>query len=184
MGANQDAERRRRFENLYRDFYGDIRAYAMRRTSPELVQDVVNESFLVAWRRLDAVPADAKPWLFAVARRVISNQRRSEARARRLRERLALRRVELSFVVDYESASDPEVLRAFQRLSGQDQELLALVAWDDLTPREAAASLAISYGSFRARLHRARGRLQSALTRLDPEGDATASRKVAPSEVR
>ena len=47
------------------------------------------ETFLVAWRRLDDVPADALPWLYGVARRVLANQRRSADRGAALERRLA-----------------------------------------------------------------------------------------------
>jgi RNA polymerase sigma-70 factor, ECF subfamily len=53
-----------KFEGLFRENYAAVRAYALRRASPELAQDVVAETFLVAWRRLDDVPGDALPWLY------------------------------------------------------------------------------------------------------------------------
>jgi RNA polymerase sigma-70 factor (ECF subfamily) len=37
-----------------------------------MAPDVVAETFLVAWRRLDDVPADPLPWLYGVARRVLA----------------------------------------------------------------------------------------------------------------
>ncbi len=47
------------------------------------------ETFLVAWRRLDDVPADALPWLYGVARRVLANERRSAGRRAALEQRVA-----------------------------------------------------------------------------------------------
>lgn len=61
--------------------------------------------------------------------------------------------------------------RAFGRLSGDDREALALVAWDGLTPAKAARSLGCSPVAFRVRLHRARRRLARALQH-EREGEA------------
>lgn len=58
-----------------------------------------------------------------------------------------------------------DLARAFARLSETDQEALALIAWDGLTPGEAAGVLAISTSAFSVRLSRARRRLR---THLDP----------------
>ncbi|MGH2908584.1 MAG: RNA polymerase sigma factor, partial [Solirubrobacteraceae bacterium] len=52
-----------------------VRAYALRRTDPVSADDVVMEVFVVACRRLDAVPDGPLPWLLGCARRVLANQR-------------------------------------------------------------------------------------------------------------
>src|SRR3954447_11307673 len=80
-----------RFGRIYRAQAAAILAYALRRVEDtEDAADVVAETFLVAWRRLDEVPIDAtaRLWLFAVARRVVANQHRAERRRSRLAERL------------------------------------------------------------------------------------------------
>ena len=76
MGDIVERTREDRFEELFREHYGAVRGYALRRALGEPAQDAVSETFLVAWRQLDDVPADALPWLFGVARRVLANQRR------------------------------------------------------------------------------------------------------------
>ncbi len=59
--------REAQFNRLYELHLEAVRAYAWRR-APGLADDVVAETFLVAWRRLDDVPADdALPWLIGVA---------------------------------------------------------------------------------------------------------------------
>ncbi|HEX6652604.1 MAG TPA: sigma factor, partial [Thermoleophilaceae bacterium] len=75
-----EPNRGERFERMFRDSYPLVRAYALRRAAPEGAQDVVAETFLVAWRRLEDVPEDPLPWLYGAARRVLANQRRSAAR--------------------------------------------------------------------------------------------------------
>ena len=80
-----EAERARRLEALFDAHSGRVFAYAARRSSPQDADDVVGETFLVAWRRLDAVPPDALPWLLGVARKVLSNRRRGLLRNRACR---------------------------------------------------------------------------------------------------
>ena len=52
----------------------------MRRGAGANADDVVSETFLVAWRRLEAIGEDPLPWLLGVARRVLSNARGGERR--------------------------------------------------------------------------------------------------------
>ena len=148
-----------RFGRLYRDQGRAILAYALRRVEdPEDAADVVAETFLVAWRRLDEVPNDAraKLWLFGVARRVIANRHRAERRRTRLGERLAESlRTEL--------ATQP----APAGEAADDRELLLLVSWEELSPGEAAKVLGVSSLAARSRLHRARRRLRALLEQHD-----------------
>jgi DNA-directed RNA polymerase specialized sigma24 family protein len=80
MSEIVERTREDRFEELFREHYRAVRGYALRRAPGDLAQDVVSETFLAAWRRLDDVPDDALPWLYGVARRVPANQRRSADR--------------------------------------------------------------------------------------------------------
>lgn len=149
-----------RFERLYRANYSAVLAYALRRTAAEHAHDVAAETFLVAWRRLDEVPAEARPWLLGVARRVLANQRRSERRRRALATRLASEPPAAS--AQRETA--PEcVLSALASLPERDRETLLLVAWDGLDHAQAAAAAGCSRPAFAVRLHRARRRLLKAL---------------------
>lgn len=84
--------RRRRFEDLFAAYSSDVVAYCgWRAGSASDAQDAVGEVFLTAWRRLDELPEGdaARIWLYAAARRVIANQRRSNRRRVALHERLA-----------------------------------------------------------------------------------------------
>src|SRR5215467_1990764 len=88
-------DRAEQFSDLYQGQYEAVLRYALRRTDPETARDVVAEAFLVAWRRLDAVPADqgeARPWLYGVARRVLANAERSRRRAERVTAKLSQQR--------------------------------------------------------------------------------------------
>src|SRR5215212_10070116 len=131
--------REKRFEGLFRASYPAVRAYALRRTSPETAQDAVSETFLVAWRRLDDVPADALPWLYAVARRVLANQRRGADRSDALAERLASHEPPPAGRDPGHSAGEAELLRlALARLPDTGREALMLVAWEGLSGADAA----------------------------------------------
>jgi RNA polymerase sigma-70 factor, ECF subfamily len=80
-----------RFNALYCAHSQAVLRYAGRRTDPDSAGDIVAETFLVAWRRLDDVPTgpgQAEPWLYAVARRVLANAERSNRRAQRVAARL------------------------------------------------------------------------------------------------
>ena len=152
------------FGRLYREQGRAILAYALRRVDDrEDAADVVAETFLVAWRRLAEVPpgAEARLWLYAVARRVIANLHRSERRRTRLGQRLAESlRTELATHIAA-GGKAAELLRAMAELSEEDRELMLLVAWEGLTPSEAAKVLEISSLAARSRLHRARRRLRA-----------------------
>src|ERR1700684_4396856 len=84
-----DVDRPARFDALFDRHYAAVRAYVVRRSAAGGVDDVLSETFLVAWRRIDALPSDGLPWLLGVARRVLANQRRADARRGALVELLA-----------------------------------------------------------------------------------------------
>ncbi len=54
---------------------------------------------------------------------------------------------------------------ALDQLSESDREVLLLIAWEELSPTQAAAVLGIKAATVRVRLHRARRRLARALVR-------------------
>jgi hypothetical protein len=89
----KEGERERRFDALVEAYSADVVSYcAWRSGSASDTEDAVAEVLLTAWRRLDDVPAGdaARAWLYATARRVLANQRRSTRRRAALAERLAL----------------------------------------------------------------------------------------------
>lgn len=136
---------------------GLITAYARRRGAHD-PDALAAEAMAIAWRRLADVPSDdPRPWLIATARNLVLADRR------RHRTPVGdLDRVELPAPDALPAPAvdlDPELERALRSLSAHDREALLLVAWEDLTPSAAAASLGISAAAFRVRLHRARRRL-------------------------
>jgi RNA polymerase sigma-70 factor (ECF subfamily) len=153
---------RLRFEAAFRDHYAAILAFALRRTSDRgAAEDAAAETFAVAWRRRVTLPERPLPWLYAVALRVLANQRRGGERRRRLEERVAAEHAVAPATSDPGDALARRTAfaAAFARLEEDDREVLRLIAWEGLGPREAAGVLGCSYGAFRVRLHRARRRL-------------------------
>jgi RNA polymerase sigma-70 factor, ECF subfamily len=159
-------ERHERFRRLYEQHGEAVLRYARRRATPETAEDVLAETFIVAWRRLDRVPPEPRGWLLAVARRVLANQRRGDSRREALVAKLALAPVRDAPV---EPAGGSELAAALATLADRDHEILALVHWDGLTPREAATVLGCTPLAARTRLHRARRRLASALEELEDD---------------
>jgi RNA polymerase sigma-70 factor (ECF subfamily) len=156
-------DRRLRFEAMYLEQCGTVRRFVHRRIDPAVADDVVAEAFLVAWRRYDDAPPDKLPWLLGIARGVLANQRRGQARRSALYERLASTVPRHDRDAQDEAAELSPVLRACASLSPRDQEILLLVAWDGLDRALAARALEISTAQFAVRLHRARRRLLRAL---------------------
>lgn len=171
-GALGDKLAKVRFGKLYREHGRALLAYALRRIEdPDDAADVVAETFLIAWRRLDDVPiARERLWLYAVARRVTANLRRAEGRRTRLAERLGEILRDQPVVDIAQRAEAAETLRAMRDLGEEDRELLLLVSWEGLTPAEAAKVLDISSLAARSRLHRARRRLRTLTEDRNPTG--------------
>jgi RNA polymerase sigma-70 factor, ECF subfamily len=157
-----DRDRRVRFELLYERHQAAVRSYAVRRSAPAGVEDVVADTFLVAWRRLEEVPESELPWLLGVARRVLADQRRAATRRRSLAERL---KRDAPGTLEWVSpvGLSPELSGALRALTEHEREALLLVAWDGLTPRDAAVVVGCSSAAFRVRLHRARERVVAQL---------------------
>ena len=159
-----DHEADERLRRLYADHAPALLAYALRRdVAPEDAADLVSDVFLVAWRRIGDVPPgdEARLWLYGVARRTLANQRRGERRRGRLGE--ALREHVRTLPDPMPPPPDPALHAALAALPERDRSLLALIAWEGLSPAEAGAVLGLRPVTARVRLHRARARLRAAL---------------------
>jgi RNA polymerase sigma factor (sigma-70 family) len=174
MMTSPDRHRRERFEALFEDCHPEVRAYVLRRAPQAIVEDVVSDTFLVAWRALDSVPGEPLPWLYAVARRTLANHRRGHLRAAALSARLTRTLVpppEHEAPVSEEV--EPHLRDALLALTVREREALLLVAWEGLSPAQAASVLGCSSATFRVRLHRARGHLAQLLERPSSEAAQT-----------
>ena len=158
-----------RLRRLYEEHAAALLAYGLRRgATPEDAADLVADVFLAAWRRIDDVPAgdEARLWLYGVARRLLANQRRGERRRTRLGE--ALREHARTLEPPPAEPPDPALHGALRRLPELDRALLALIAWEGLTPAQAAQVLGLRPVTARVRLHRARARLERELAAAPP----------------
>jgi RNA polymerase sigma-70 factor (ECF subfamily) len=156
-----------RFEALFEAHHAAVLAYARRRAPDDLAADVASAAFEVLWRRIDDLPADARPWLYGVARGLLANRRRGDARRVRLVDRLSRRSGPASPGPSPDAADaaiDGAAARAaLARLRPDDRELLMLVAWEGMAADQAASVLGITESTFAVRLHRARRRLEDQL---------------------
>jgi len=162
-----DAPGNSSFNALYERHFPAVWAYAVSRVGRQAAEDVVSETFAVAWRRQAHISSDALPWLLGVARNVVFETYRSETRRRLLETELrgwAARPATEPDVAE-SVVNREQALTALASLSERDRELLMLVAWHGLSPRQAATVLGCSRPAFFVRLHRARSRLERALAR-------------------
>ncbi len=163
----------RQFVQLYEQYAPAVMAYALRRTTPDAAQDIVADTFLVAWRRLAEIPADrVLPWLYGVAYKIQGNRRRSDARQRSLVKRIQAEASGPTSDGDVNS----NVLAALASLPPHDREVLMLTAWEGLSTAEAALAIDCSPTAARVRLYRARRKLK---VRLDQIEDADDIRQVS-----
>jgi RNA polymerase sigma factor (sigma-70 family) len=150
------------FVALYECCYDDVLRYARRRVDEESARDVAAETFVVAWRRPDVVPAVALPWLYGVARRVLANESRRVRRQDRVTMRVAAMRP--SPIDETHRVGETQIMAAaLAELSAADREAVRLIAWEGLNLSDAALAAGCSRGAFAVRLHRARRRLQAAV---------------------
>lgn len=151
-----------RFTALYDELYPRVHAYAVSRTGRMLAEEVTSETFCVAWRRFADLPDPALPWLLGIARNLLRESYRAEARQESLAAELRSW-TEVQADVGDVVADRATLLRALAALSDQDRELLTLVAWHGLTPGQAAKVVGCSKAAYFVRLHRARKRLERGL---------------------
>jgi RNA polymerase sigma-70 factor, ECF subfamily len=159
---------RARFEELYWRHHRDLLAFIRRRVPLDAAEDVLAETFVVAWRRLADIPVEERGWLFGVARNVIRNTYRAEARQRALHVKVAEREESIAAgtnAFDDAIASRTDLARAWNQLSETEEEVIALVAWDGLSNTEAAQVLGVTTSAYAVRLFRARRRLLHLLER-------------------
>ena len=163
--TNPVADKERTFRAVHAHVHRDLERFVRRRAGPEAVDDVLADTFLVLWRRLDKIPTtpdDARAWTFAVARRVLLTRRRTDDRRHALGVRLA---AEASFddwgPDEADAVADRvDVERAWSLLSEVHQESLSLTVFEGLNATQAAAVLDISAVAYRLRLSRARRALR------------------------
>lgn len=145
-----------------------VLGYLRHRTDRETAQEILSETFVLAWHKSGSVPDDALPWLLASARRLLANRVRSDQRYLAATARMAALadRPGTAEIADA-TGTRSEVAAALLALSEPDREALLLSAWHDLTARQATVVMGCTAAAFAVRLHRARKRFRAALTDAD-----------------
>ena len=177
-----------RFKAAYAQAYDDVLRFVQRRSDPAQAEDIVAEAMLVAWRRRTDLPADdgdARAWLFGIARNCLLNATRSHRRKDALGVRLA----------DAEAIRPPglddtdlwvrrlDLAAAWRRLTAEEQDVLALTVFEQLTSPQAAGLLGITANAYRLRLSRARAALRRHLEGAANATDAPDSHQATDREM-
>jgi RNA polymerase sigma factor (sigma-70 family) len=164
------------FSVLFRRHAPYIQRYVVRRLGQDAADDIVAETFLLAFRQRDSYDqtrADARPWLYGIATNLIGRHRRAEIRLYRALARTGADPVMEPFTdrVDDRvsaSAASRRLATALARLPEKLRDTLLLVAWGDLSYEEVAAALGVPAGTVRSRVSRARSKLRRALGGTNP----------------
>jgi RNA polymerase sigma factor (sigma-70 family) len=156
------------FTILFRRHAPYIQRYVVRRIGQDAADDIVAETFLLAFRQRDSYDqtrADARPWLYGIATNLISRHHRAEIRLYRALARTGADPVMESFTDRIDdrvsaSAASRRLAAALARLSDELRDTLLLVAWGDLSYDETATALGVPIGTVRSRISRARTTLR------------------------
>jgi RNA polymerase sigma-70 factor (ECF subfamily) len=160
-----------------------IHGYIARRLGRDAADDLVAETFLVAFRQrggYDPGQPSARPWLYGIATRLVSRRRRDEVRFFR-----AIARTGIDPAADpvAEPVADEGIRRADARtlhrqlagalagLAAADRDALLLVA-DGLSYTEAAQALGVPAGTLSSRVARARRKLRAGLGGVNPADES------------
>ena len=155
--------RREAFLSMHSEYFAAVRRYSERRVAPSYVDDVVSETWAIAWRRFDLANPFGLPWLYKVAHNVIGNVYKRRSRDLGLVDRLRL-------PDGRDESTDPRVedLRlALARLPTKDREVISLAYWEDLTAAEIATVMSTTEEAIWTRLSRAKKKLRANLHDLE-----------------
>jgi RNA polymerase sigma-70 factor (ECF subfamily) len=161
-----------RFAAIFDRHAPHIQRYLARRLGRQVADDLVGETFLVAFgkrARYDLTRLDARPWLYGIATNLARQHQREEVREYRLRATMAPEPVHDGHAdrvaAQVTAAAMHRMLAAaLAGLSVGDRDVLLLIAWEALTYEEVAEALGIPVGTVRSRLNRARRQVRAALT--------------------
>lgn len=159
------------FRTALRETSSDLLGYLERRVrSREDAADLLGETMLQAWRRVEAFPADdptrQRMWLFTIAANVLANHNRSRRRRLALADRV---RAHLEMAGPVPDAAETTAVRdAVLRLHDAQRELVMLIHWEGFSILQAAEILGVNHSTARGRYAAARAVLREALTENSP----------------
>lgn len=157
------------FAELFDRHATAVYRYLARRGGPQLADDLTGEVFTRAFaarHSYDTTQPEALPWLYGIAHNVLRSEVRGRAREISAGARWAGRADPDAAYEEVDERLDAQrepVLDVLATLPATERDVLLLVAWENLTPTEAAAALSIPAGTARSRLHRARALLRAGL---------------------
>ena len=145
------------FEDFYGKYVDRVASYVLRHTSLRDAEDIVAETFTVAWRKRIERLDDPMPWLIVTARNITRQVRRREVSAGEITARLIDDLIETSSPsAEITAMRRREITEALAGLDEVSREALLLTTWDGLSGIDAARVLGITPGALRVRVHRAR----------------------------
>lgn len=158
------------FATLYDRHATSIYRYAAQRLGDHVADDVMSETFLVAFEKrasFDVTVSDARPWLLGIATRLMRKHVRVEAVAWKGMSADLAAQIAPDFIDQAGARIDAERLtgrlaKALRRLTDVDRDTLLLFAWGDLDYASIAAAMDVPIGTVRSRLNRARRLLRRA----------------------
>jgi RNA polymerase sigma-70 factor (ECF subfamily) len=164
-------KKQKRYEGLVKAYHADLFRYAMWLIKNKAIaEDVVQETFLRAWKSLDSLKdhAAAKSWLITILRR--ENARRFE------RKQLDLVNIDDVVVADPHNFDDMalehrELRSIISNLSEEYREPLMLQVLMGFTGDEIAEQLNLNKNTVMTRLFRARNQIKEALLGEQPKGE-------------
>jgi RNA polymerase sigma factor (sigma-70 family) len=171
----RSATRPEEFAQIFDRHAPTIHAYLRRRIGQPDADDLLAETFLIAFERrahYRPMAADARPWLFGIATNLLRRSARSEVRAYRALARTGVDRIgppmeeRVAERVDA-NASYRILAGVLGKLSRGDRDTILLYAWAGLSYEEIAHAMDVPVGTVRSRLHRARRQLRAALERTN-----------------
>ena len=158
------------FATLYDRHASTVFRYAAQRLGDHAADDVMSETFLVAFERrgsYDLTVADARPWLLGIATRLIRKYARVEAAAWKGMTADLAAQIAPDLIDQAGARIDAQRLtrrlaHALRRLSEADRDTLLLYAWGDLDYAAIAVATQVPIGTVRSRLNRARRQMRRA----------------------
>jgi RNA polymerase sigma-70 factor (ECF subfamily) len=134
---------------------------------PDDAEDIAQETFLRAWKYLERFDASRplKPWLLSITSNLASNRRRSAGRyfaalVRAFRDEPTSVRIEEKSAQNLEAN---ELHNAVQQLNHDDQQIIYLRYFLDLSVNETAQVLQVAEGTVKSKLSRALDKLRTVI---------------------
>ncbi|MET7607625.1 RNA polymerase sigma factor [Streptomyces avermitilis] len=148
------------FEDVYRDHRHHVWRYLLRRMPERDAEDALAEVFSQAWASRHSLRGPTLPWLYGIARHVVA---RTLARVHQSAGSSARLTLPVADSAEEQTAARSGALAALSCLSDAEREAVLLIAWEGLSPAQAARAAGCSTPAMTLRLHRARRRLEREL---------------------